>query len=68
MQLRWQCRRHVTVWMDGESTLLHRRRQVCRNDARLFARTRGTDVVVLEKHAGFFRDFRGDTVHRSTLR
>jgi 2-polyprenyl-6-methoxyphenol hydroxylase-like FAD-dependent oxidoreductase len=27
----------------------------------------GTDVVVLEKHADFFRDFRGDTVHPSTL-
>jgi 2-polyprenyl-6-methoxyphenol hydroxylase-like FAD-dependent oxidoreductase len=25
------------------------------------------DVVVLEKHADFFRDFRGDTVHPSTL-
>ena len=23
----------------------------------------GVDVVVLEKHADFFRDFRGDTVH-----
>src|SRR3954466_14716072 len=29
---------------------------------------RGVDVVVLEKHADFFRDFRGDTVHPSTLR
>jgi 2-polyprenyl-6-methoxyphenol hydroxylase-like FAD-dependent oxidoreductase len=27
----------------------------------------GIDVVVLEKHANFFRDFRGDTVHPSTL-
>ena len=25
------------------------------------------DVVVLEKHADFFRDFRGDTIHPSTL-
>jgi 2-polyprenyl-6-methoxyphenol hydroxylase-like FAD-dependent oxidoreductase len=32
----------------------------------LLART-GVDVVVLEKHADFFRDFRGDTVHPSTL-
>lgn len=32
----------------------------------LFARS-GVDVVVLEKHAGFLRDFRGDTVHPSTL-
>ncbi len=28
----------------------------------------GIDVIVLEKHADFFRDFRGDTVHPSTLR
>lgn len=28
----------------------------------------GIDVVVLEKHADFFRDFRGDTVHPSTLK
>jgi len=27
----------------------------------------GIDAVVLEKHADFFRDFRGDTVHPSTL-
>src|SRR4051794_16780877 len=27
----------------------------------------GVDVLVLEKHADFLRDFRGDTVHRSTL-
>lgn len=27
----------------------------------------GIDVVVLEKHADFFRDFRGDTVHPSTI-
>jgi len=27
----------------------------------------GVSVVVLEKHADFFRDFRGDTVHPSTL-
>ena len=27
----------------------------------------GVDVVVLEKHQDFFRDFRGDTVHPSTL-
>jgi 2-polyprenyl-6-methoxyphenol hydroxylase-like FAD-dependent oxidoreductase len=25
------------------------------------------DVVVLEKHADFLRDFRGDTIHSSTL-
>ncbi|MFE0024867.1 FAD-dependent oxidoreductase [Amycolatopsis sp. NPDC059021] len=28
----------------------------------------GVDVVVLEKHRDFLRDFRGDTVHPSTLR
>jgi 2-polyprenyl-6-methoxyphenol hydroxylase-like FAD-dependent oxidoreductase len=27
----------------------------------------GVTVVVLEKHADFFRDFRGDTIHPSTL-
>lgn len=27
----------------------------------------GIDVTVLEKHADFFRDFRGDTIHPSTL-
>jgi 2-polyprenyl-6-methoxyphenol hydroxylase-like FAD-dependent oxidoreductase len=32
----------------------------------LLARAR-VDVVVLEKHADFLRDFRGDTVHPSTL-
>ncbi|HCG56063.1 MULTISPECIES: FAD-dependent oxidoreductase [Brevibacterium] len=28
----------------------------------------GVKVVVLEKHTDFFRDFRGDTIHPSTLR
>ena len=32
----------------------------------LFARA-GAHVKVLEKHADFFRDFRGDTVHPSTM-
>ena len=32
----------------------------------LLARS-GVEVTVLEKHADFFRDFRGDTVHPSTL-
>jgi len=32
----------------------------------LFARA-GVDVVVLEKHKDFLRDFRGDTIHPSTL-
>ena len=27
----------------------------------------GVNVMVLEKHADFFRDFRGDTIHPSTL-
>ena len=34
--------------------------------ALLLARA-GVDVTVLEKHADFLRDFRGDTVHPSTL-
>src|SRR4051794_31023261 len=33
----------------------------------LFARA-GLSVTVLEKHGDFLRDFRGDTVHPSTLR
>ena len=32
----------------------------------LFARA-GCKVIILEKHADFFRDFRGDTVHPSTM-
>ena len=32
----------------------------------LFARA-GIAVTVLEKHADFLRDFRGDTIHPSTL-
>src|SRR5215467_1374611 len=27
----------------------------------------GVDVLILEKHKDFFRDFRGDTIHPSTL-
>ena len=27
----------------------------------------GVEVVVLEKHGDFLRDFRGDTIHPSTL-
>jgi 2-polyprenyl-6-methoxyphenol hydroxylase-like FAD-dependent oxidoreductase len=27
----------------------------------------GVEVTVLEKHADFLRDFRGDTIHPSTL-
>jgi 2-polyprenyl-6-methoxyphenol hydroxylase-like FAD-dependent oxidoreductase len=27
----------------------------------------GVEIVVVEKHADFFRDFRGDTIHPSTL-
>src|SRR5271154_5284614 len=27
----------------------------------------GVDVIVLEKHSDFLRDFRGDTIHPSTL-
>ena len=28
----------------------------------------GVDVLVLDKHADFLRDFRGDTIHPSTAR
>jgi 2-polyprenyl-6-methoxyphenol hydroxylase-like FAD-dependent oxidoreductase len=27
----------------------------------------GVDIIILEKHADFLRDFRGDTIHSSTL-
>jgi len=27
----------------------------------------GVDTLVVEKHADFFRDFRGDTIHPSTM-
>ncbi|MCB9760129.1 MAG: FAD-dependent oxidoreductase [Alphaproteobacteria bacterium] len=35
--------------------------------AGLLLARQGVDVVVLEKHADFLRDFRGDTIHPSTL-
>jgi 2-polyprenyl-6-methoxyphenol hydroxylase-like FAD-dependent oxidoreductase len=35
--------------------------------AGLLLARRGVDVVVLEKHEDFLRDFRGDTIHPSTL-
>jgi 2-polyprenyl-6-methoxyphenol hydroxylase-like FAD-dependent oxidoreductase len=38
-----------------------------RDDLGLLLARAGTDVVVLEKHADFLRDFRGDTIHPSTL-
>jgi 2-polyprenyl-6-methoxyphenol hydroxylase-like FAD-dependent oxidoreductase len=34
---------------------------------RLLLARAGVDVVVLEKHADFLRDFRGDTIHPSIL-
>ena len=33
----------------------------------LFLARAGIEVIVLEKHADFLRDFRGDTIHPSTL-
>jgi 2-polyprenyl-6-methoxyphenol hydroxylase-like FAD-dependent oxidoreductase len=27
----------------------------------------GVDVIILEKHDDFLRDFRGDTIHPSTM-
>ncbi|MEI9915353.1 MAG: FAD-dependent monooxygenase [Methylovirgula sp.] len=35
--------------------------------AGLLLARKGVDVIVLEKHADFLRDFRGDTIHPSTL-
>lgn len=36
--------------------------------AGLLLARRGVRVIVLEKHADFLRDFRGDTIHPSTMR
>ena len=46
---------------------LYRRRRPGGDDGGPAVRARGCEVLVLEKHADFFRDFRGDTVHPSTL-
>jgi len=47
--------------------LLYRQRRAGRDDAGLLLAREGVDVVVLEKHGDFLRDFRGDTIHPSTL-
>ena len=57
----------VNLWADDESPLLHRRRRAAGMMLGYLLGRAGIDVVVLEKHADFFRDFRGDTVHPSTL-
>jgi 2-polyprenyl-6-methoxyphenol hydroxylase-like FAD-dependent oxidoreductase len=49
------------------SPLLYRRRRARRDDAWFVAGPAGVAVLVLEKHADFLRDFRGDTIHPSTL-
>lgn len=57
---------------DGTPAVLHARCAVAGGGPAgvmlglLLARA-GVDVVVLEKHADFLRDFRGDTIHPSTL-
>ena len=47
--------------------MLHCRRRTRRDGAGFSLARAGVDVVVLEKHADFLRDFRGDTIHPSTL-
>ena len=48
--------------------MLHRRRRTGRHDARACCwRAPASTCIVLEKHADFLRDFRGDTIHPSTL-
>ena len=37
------------------------------HDAGVLLARAGVDVVILEKYPDFFRDFRGDTIHPSTL-
>ena len=44
-----------------------RRRRARRHDVGFLLARAGVDVTVLEKHKDFLRDFRGDTVHPSTL-
>ena len=48
--------------------LLHRRRRPAGMMLGFLLARAGVRRVVLEKHADFLRDFRGDTVHPSTLR
>ena len=46
--------------------MLHRRVRARRRRPRLLLARAGIDVVVVEKHGDFLRDFRGDTIHPST--
>ena len=47
--------------------MLRSRRRTGRHDGRLSAGAHGNRHSVLEKHRDFLRDFRGDTIHASTL-
>jgi 2-polyprenyl-6-methoxyphenol hydroxylase-like FAD-dependent oxidoreductase len=47
--------------------VLHRRRRSGGDDLGLLLARAGVEVLVLEKHADFLRDFRSDTIHPSTL-
>jgi hypothetical protein len=50
-----------------KSGLLHRLAEGLPDDAGLPAASSGVQVLLLEKDADFLRDFRGDTIHPSTL-
>ena len=57
-----------TPWLRKSHHLLHRRWWPCGDDAWISAALGlASPVVVLEKHRDFFRDFRGDTIHPSTI-
>ncbi len=67
MRVALQVNRHVVITNHTLRHLLHRgRRPAGLMLGYLLARA-GIDVTVLEKHADFLRDFRGDTIHPSTL-
>ena len=52
---------------DRHHWLLHRRSRTRRHDAGYLLARVGVEVIVLEKHADFLRDLRGDTIRPSTL-
>src|SRR5262249_51574124 len=62
-------RRGLEEWAsDGRAdNMLRGGRRACRNGSCPAAGSLGCRGTVLEKHGDFLRDFRGDTVHPSTL-
>jgi 2-polyprenyl-6-methoxyphenol hydroxylase-like FAD-dependent oxidoreductase len=58
---------HFSHEPKNPNAMLHCGWRTRRYGPRSASGTHGVDVVVLEKHGDFLRDFRGDTVHPSTL-